>query len=651
MSSKGLFTVFSMVVIASMLLVACGSTPAASTEPLDAPTQPQSADTSTSQSVTDLPAGQELADTIIIGSWQQPGTFYDAAITQAIAVEVELMFRPRFIIRKDFAYEPNPQLIEGELPSLENGGAVLQDVTVKAGEPYFDTSTYMVQLAESEMQLKQLVVTGHIKSGLKWNDGEPLTGRDLVFAWEKNCDPTGTAAIDITYCPFESIPGASGLLSSYEAVDETTLVATYVPGALDVLYVFMPYGGFYGILPEHLFEGMSAAEIEVDERATGSENAMPLGYGPYQMVSWVKGDTMTFSPNPYWSGPAPVTPTIIYKYYSDSTSLAAAVIAGEIDATSGAGTGLAVDQAPYMASVASRGIINYSVEKNTSNFEMLYFNYYDPTDTTFTTPDPVLSEFCVRKAISLALDRQKMVDTIYYGDSAVVQQPQLPQMISYDESLGILKYDPEEAKATLDDCGWVVGSDGIREKNGVRASTNYLTTSGNAVRLKGSQVLQASLKDIGIDVKLTYVPSSVAFSKDGLYGRNFNMMQFANNFSVVDPGAWFFGVASCNQIPVPENAFSGANFAGWCDPAASDAAVDAAYLSLDTPKRLEDWKVLLKAYFSEGDPEKFETGGLPLIPLFTRPTYLATSPLLSGAALNPTEYFTWNIEAWALAKQ
>lgn len=633
--SRKLLSLASLLITLSIVLSACGGT-----APAAAPQAPAATEAPT--------AGPSLSDTVIVGAWQEPGTFYDPAVTQAIAVEVELIFRPRFVIRRNYGYAPNPALVEGDLPSLENGGAVLKDVTVKAGEPYFDTKTYAVKSATAEMQLKQLVATGKIKSGLKWDDGQPLTAHDIVFNWKVNCDPTGTQALDITYCPFGSMPGASGILSNLEAQDDTTLVATYVPGALDAMYFLQPYG-YYGILPEHLFKGKTAAEIEVDERATGSENAMPLGFGPYKMVSWVKGDKITFAPNPDWSGPAPVTPNIIYKFYSDSTSLAAAVIAGEIDSTSGI-TGLAVDQAPYMKSVASRGIINYSVDLNTASFEMLYFNYYTPTDTTFKTPDPLLSQFCVRKAISLALDRKKMVDTIYYGDSSVVQQPQLPQMISYDESLGVFKYDPELAKKTLDDCGWVPGADGIREKNGVKASTNYLTTSGNAVRLKASQVLQTSLKDIGIEVKLTYVPSSVAFSKDGLYGRNFNMMQFAQSFSVTDPGNWFFGVANCGQIPLPENTFSGINFAGWCNQTASDASADAGYLTLDPAKRKADWETVLKAFFSEGDPAKFETGGIPMVPLYTRPNYLATSPLMKNVALDPTEYMTWNVETWTLEK-
>jgi peptide/nickel transport system substrate-binding protein len=302
-----------------------------------------------------------------------------------------------------------------------------------------------------------------------------------------------------------------------------------------------------------------------------------------------------------------------------------------------------------MSSVADRGLVNYTVDANAASFEMLYFNYDDPTDTTFKTPHPVLSEFCVRKAIAFGLNRQQMVDTIYYGQSAVVQQPQLPQMISYDESLGTIAYDPDQSKQILEACGWVDSDgDGIREKNGVKAAFNYLTTSGNAPRQKASQVFQASLKDLGIEVTLGYQPSSVTFSENGLYGRNFNVIQFANVFSVVDPGAWWFGVANCSQIPTPENGFAGSNFAGWCQPDASAAVVDAAYFTLDEAQRKADWKVALDAYFNENDPADYRTGGFALIPLYTRPNYLATNPGLSGAELDGTEYFTWNVETWTL---
>jgi peptide/nickel transport system substrate-binding protein len=365
-------------------------------------------------------------------------------------------------------------------------------------------------------------------------------------------------------------------------------------------------------------------------------------------LPWKKGDSMTFAPNPNWVGEAPKTPNIIYRFFSDSTSLAAAMIAGDIDSTS-AITGLSVDQAPYMESVAKQGVVNYTTDGNAASFEMLYINYYDPSDKTFTTLHPVLGDFSVRKAIAMSLNRQQMVDTIYYGQSAVVEQPLLPQMSAYNPALGTIAYDVEAAKKLMEEAGWVDSDgDGIREKDGVKASISYLTTSGNAPRAKAAAVIQSSLKDIGIEVTTSFQPSSVTFSNDGLYGRNFNLIQFANVFSVVDPGNWLFGVANCGQIPTPDNGFSGSNFAGWCNQEASAASVDAAYLTLDEAKRKADWDLVLGKYFQPGADALDPSGGYPVIPLYTRPNYLATAPGLSGAKLDGTEYFTWNVETWTL---
>lgn len=595
--------------------------------------------------VTPTPKPAEMRDTLIVGTWQQPRSFLDYANSQAIRVEIELLYRPRWVLRTDFQWTPNAALVEGELPTLDNGGAVLNAVTVKQGEPIFNQATFLVEPAAADTAAQQLVVTGKIKAGLKWSDGEPLTARDFVYAWKTNCS-LDSGALDATYCPYGSIPGAVGVAAQYEALDDTTLVLTFVPNIIDPLYPILVFGPEGTPQPAHLFEGLAPADVLQDERATGGENALPLGYGPYVMKEWKKGDRLVFEVNPHWAGEAPKTPTVIYRFFSDSTALAAAVIAGDIDSTSGQ-TGLNVDQAPYMESTAKQGVINYTTDPEAASFEMLYINYYDPKDPTLQTPHPVLSEFAVRKAIALALNRQQMVDTIFYGQSRAVEQPHLPQMVSYDPALGVIDYNPDEAKRLLDEAGWVSGEDGIRVKNGVRASINYITTSGSPPRQKAAQILQASLQEVGLEVTLTFQPSSVVFSSDVLYTRNFEMIQFANTFSVVDPGAWWFGIANCSQIPLPENGYTGANYAGWCDKEASDASAHANFVTLDLGERKADWATVIAKYFSAGDGS-VAAGGFPVIPLHTRPNYLATNPGLDGAALNSTEYFTWNGRAWTL---
>jgi peptide/nickel transport system substrate-binding protein len=583
--------------------------------------------------------GGTAKDTIIVGTWQEPGSFIDYANSQAIQVEISLIFRPRLVTRRDFKFQPNPTLVDGDLPTFENGGAKQVDVTVKPGDPYFDVASKSVISGTKEVTLKQLVVTGKIKSGLKWDDGEPFTAKDFIFAWKLNCSPDSEAN-DLTYCPIGSAPGAGGLVTNYVAKDDTTLELSLVPGAIDPTYQILVFGPEGAPQPEHQFPNVKASDYVKDERATGGANAVPLGFGPYKMKEWVKGDHITFVPNPNWTGAAPKTPNITYRFYSDSVALASALIGGDVDASS-AITGLSIDQYPYLVSVQKNGDIKLEIDKNAASFEMLYINFDDPKDKTLKAPNPLLSDFKVRKAIAMALNRKQMVDTIFFGQSSVVEQPHLPQMISYDPTQGTIAFDPDGAKKLLDEAGWVPGADGIRVKNGVKASFTILTTSGNSLRQKSTQIMQSNLKDVGINVDLNYQPSSVTFSKDGLYGRAFEAIEFANVFSVVDPGGWWYGLASCDQIPSPENNLAGNNFAGWCDKEASDAVSDANFVTLDETKRKADWEVALKKYFENG---------YPLIPLFIRPNITGFAPNLDGAHNDSTEYFTWNVETWSLTE-
>lgn len=633
-----------LLALALPLLAACGaSAPAAPTAPPQVVTQIV-AGTPQTVVVTATPADAPAAapsDTVVIGTWQEPRGFLDYANNQGIRVELSLLIHPRWVTRLNGGYQPNPTLIAGDLPSFENGGAVLRDVTVRPGEPIFDLQSRSVISATAESSVKQLVVTGKIKPGLKWSDGQPLTAGDFVFAWRMNCSPD-SQAIDLTYCPLGALPGAGGIVSDYAAPDDTTLVLTFTPGALDPTYPLLVFGPEGNPLPEHLFGGVSAADLAKDERATGGVGAVPLGWGPYQMTEWKKGDTITFAANPHWAGAPPKTPNMIVKLFAESTGVAAALIAGEIDVTTAVGgTGLAIDQYPYLSSVARNGDIAFEIDTASAALEFVQLNLNDPKDPALQRPHPLLGDPGVRRAVALAIDRQQMVDTIYYGQSTVLDQPQIPQMPSYDPSIGKLAFDPAEAKRLMDAAGWQDGDgDGIREKGGVRASFTLLTTSGNPVRQRSTQILQSNLKEIGIEVTLAYQPSSVVFSSDALYSRAFDAVQYGSNFSVVDPGNWWFTQAACSQIPTPDNGFSGGNYSGWCDQAASDAAMEANFVTLDPQKRKADWDIALRRYFESG---------YGIIPLFVKPSIVGTVPGLRGPKLDPTEYITWNVETWQLA--
>src|SRR5215213_6354921 len=158
---------FALVLLLALILpilAACGGTPPVATNPTAAggttataaPVAPTAgagevptaevAPTAAAEAPTEEtpPTGGATGDTIIVGTWQEPGSFVDYANSQAIQVEISLIFRPRLVTRRDFKFQPNPTLVDGDLPTFENGGVKQVDVTVKAGDPYFDVESKSV---------------------------------------------------------------------------------------------------------------------------------------------------------------------------------------------------------------------------------------------------------------------------------------------------------------------------------------------------------------------------------------------------------------------------------------------------------------------------------------------------------------------------
>ena len=155
-----------------------------------------------------------LRDTIIVGTWQQPRSFWDIVNSQSIRVEMELLYRPRWVMPPQLRVQPNPALVDGDLPSLENGGAVLEDVAVKAGRA--DLQPADVSGGAGRARHARQAARGHrprSSPALKWDGWRAAHRAGLRVRVEvATVDPT--LALDVTYCPYEATPGAGGIARS-----------------------------------------------------------------------------------------------------------------------------------------------------------------------------------------------------------------------------------------------------------------------------------------------------------------------------------------------------------------------------------------------------------------------------------------------------
>ncbi len=314
-----------------------------------------------------------------------------------------------------------------------------------------------------------MIWTVKIRDDVKFTDGEPLTASDVAFTYN-NCKENSSVN-DFT------------MLDRAVAVDDTT-----VEFHMTRPFSIWPYTmAIVGIVPEHAY----------DE----NYGQNPIGSGRYVLKQWDKGQQVILEANPDYYGEAPKMEKVTILFMEEDAALAAAQ-AGQADVAHTAAT-YAADVAIggysilSVESVDNRGI-NLPAVEETEKDGIVYGNDF-------------LSDVNVRRAINIGVDRQEMIDNVLngFGTPAYSVCDKMPW---YNEEAKVA-YDPEEAAALLEEAGWVLNGDGIREKEGEKAAFTVMYTPGDSVRQALAEDLSIQMKEIGIEVKTEAAGWDVAYDK------------------------------------------------------------------------------------------------------------------------------------------
>lgn len=272
-------------------------------------------------------------DTLILGYTQEPATLFLLTESAFVATNAASLIFGRAVNSTDYDYKAN--LYFKQLPTLENGKAVLGEVEVKAGDKVVDANGEFVELANgvkikdasgaeveftgAAIKMPQLTLTFEFVEGIKWSDGEPLKAADFELSRKIDCDPE-SGAVDFTFCE---------RTAAFAATDSSQTV-TLAPGYLPPTYFTFSYGWY----PSHqvLSDGRKLADVPASEWSTLKEIAeTPLGVGPYVITEWVKGQQMTFTANPNFYLGAPKIPNVVIKFIADSQQAVAQLLTGDVD--------------------------------------------------------------------------------------------------------------------------------------------------------------------------------------------------------------------------------------------------------------------------------------------------------------------------------
>ncbi len=221
-------------------------------------------------------------------------------------------------------------------------------------------------------------------------------------------------------------------------------------------------------------------------------------------------------------------------------------------------------------------------------------------------PHPVLGDLRVRQAIDLAVDKQALVHGLM-ADKVKVAGSLLP-VGPYTVDLPPSEFNPNKAQQLLDQAGWVVGSDGIRTKGGVRAHLTLINGLGNRLAEETAQVIAGDLQAVGIETESKELPPSVlggGFATNSPFTLgNFDLVLYLRTVPI-DPQAYLHNQHASDQVPSPQLQ-TGNNVSRIQDPRL-DQALAAAGNTLDDTQRQA-------AYVSVSELIHADEAVIPLFP-------------------------------------
>jgi peptide/nickel transport system substrate-binding protein len=409
-----------------------------------------------------------------------------------------------------------------------------------------------------------------LKQGVNWHDGKPFAADDCVFNWQYAADPATTATTIGSYQDVKVVK-----------VDDHTIRVEFKKPTPFWADAFVGVNGM--MIPKHLFEAYTGGKSR--EAPT---NLTPVGTGPYTFVSFNPGDLLQGKLNPNYHMPnRPYFDTIEVKGGGDAVSAARAVLqTGEYDF---AWNMQVEDEILKRLEAGGKGRVSIIP---TGSIEHIQLNNTDPWKdvdgerSSIKTKHPFFTDPAVRNAMNLLVDKASVHKFIYgrTGDDTANFVNAPDKFVSKNTHY---EFNVAEAIKLLDAGGWKPGSDGVREKSGVKLHAVY-QSSINAPRQKTQEIVKQACQKAGISIEIKSVTASVFFSSDVANPDTYthfycDMQMYTTTMSQPDP-AVFMRQFMSSEVATKANKWQGRNITRWQN-ADYDKLHDQSDSELDPVKR------------------------------------------------------------------
>ncbi|MCL5985207.1 MAG: peptide ABC transporter substrate-binding protein [Actinobacteria bacterium] len=423
-------------------------------------------------------------------------------------------------------------------------------------------------------------VTYRIKKNAVWSDGTPLTSADVKFTWETIMNPKNFIASREGYEKIRSI----------ETPDEKTVVVNYSE-------VYPAWKSLFNhVLPKHWLEGKDFNTVMNHEL---------IGSGPFVFKEWVAGDHISLEKNPnFWGEDKPKLEMIVFRFIPQVEYLLTLLEVGDIDMII-----LPEQEMSTIEKLESMGGISLVIS-NSLKWEHLGF---------CQLRDTPLKDVNVRKAISYAIDRNRIVDQLFTGRIEVSQSFYNPLQSFYEPAWQQYEFNKKTALGLMAEAGYGV-------ENPI--DLKFTTTVGNPLRDQVQTIIQGYLRQIGVNVQIENFNSEELFTD-----------KFPNGDFEIGELAW-----TGTSNPDVSNLFSskmlpdkgGQNYYYYQNQQVTDL-LDSARYEVDDVKRDELYIQV----------QRIMADDAIILPLFQHIVLVAYNDKLGGTKVNPSEAgLFWNTQEW-----
>jgi ABC-type transport system substrate-binding protein len=487
-------------------------------------------------------------------------------------------------------------------PLIAHTNHIDQQLAHLAFEPFFDLDqrgrpvpellSVIPTVANGGISADGRTIVYHLRRGLRWSDGAPLTSNDVLFTLRAILDPQNP------------VPSREGyeLIDKAEGPDPYTvrfhLKRPWAP-AVSTLFAYGTAPQY--VLPAHVFEGRTPVSF------ASFSKAPIVGDGPYTFVSWKPGDRLVYRANPrYWRGRAEIDQLdiIVVPYPNSNLTL---LRNGAIGFT-------------LVAPVELSGL------RNQRDLVFAHVPTITISGIALNLEHPPLDDLRIRRAIAMSIDRASISAKITDGIYPVVDSDRPRFSWAYDSSVKEPRYDPPSADRLLDAAGWRLSPDGRRRKDGKPLEFNYAQFTETKTGMLVATFVQRQLAQRGITVTVRQTSQAqLTLPKTGVLASGNFDLAYVPWLMGSDPDDHF--MLGCGGA---------ANYMHYCNRNVDRFERAAATESLQARRKRAYLKV-----------DQLVARDVPIVYLFNAYYVYAHDKRLSGFA--PNAFFpTWNAYEWSL---